>query len=351
MWQHFITSITAITLSDLVAIAFTLPLFSLVVASLIVAGTLLVARLRSERGRTAPHNVAAEPAVAARYLPEHRTLGVGAIAVIVVFAVENVVRGYVLNLSDIVEWWQYATPLFAAALCLTVVLGLILFRGTTPPEQPVVSAARRTWTSFGSEAGLLGAAAAFVALLVTTIAAGLASSADGRGRFIHLELRVPNEVIDPIRPWFYGWDFGVPVIVCLAALAVATWATLRSNAVRPFIRPDTVGAEQAARAEVASAVVRIATAGVLLALAGAWRFIARAGSLSQLVIVDDGRRDSYDMTWRYAEFAVAVGWLAPAVEITAFALLLLVASRPRRVRVLASSTVRTERTTHPETAR
>ena len=35
----------------------------------------------------------------------------------------------------------------------------------------------------------------------------------------------------------------------------------------------------------------------------------------------------YDMTWRYAEFAVGAGWLAPALEVTAFALLLLVVIR------------------------
>jgi hypothetical protein len=118
--------------------------------------------------------------------------------------------------------------------------------------------------------------------------------------------------------------------------------TLRSNAVRPFLRPETVGAEQGARVEIASGVVRIASAGTLLALAGAWRFIARAGSISQLTTVDaEGRSGSYETTWRYAEFAVAAGWLAPALEITAFVLLLLVASRLRRVRALGQSTVRT----------
>lgn len=345
-------NITSMSLSDLVAVLFSQPLFSLIVAALIVAGALLLARRRVERSRAAPQADAVTQSVAARYLPERRALGIGAISVIVAFAIGNVALGYLFNFVNVVEWWRYATPVFAAALCLIVVLCLILFRGTTPPEQPVVSTARRTWTSFGSRMGLFGAGAAFVALLATTIAAGLASSADGGGRYIYLELRVPNEVIDPIRPWFYGWDFGVPVLVCLAVLAVATWATLRSNAVRPFLRPETVGGEQAARTEVASAVVRIATAGMLLALAGAWRFIARAGSISQLGI--EGHKDLYEVTWRYAEFAAVAGWFAPAVEITAFALLLLVASRLRRGRILAiwaARTEGTERTTHPETVR
>ncbi|WDH77403.1 hypothetical protein PTQ19_07535 [Microbacterium esteraromaticum] len=284
-------------------------------------------------------------------MPEHRALSIGAIAVIVVFAIENVVRGYVLNLADIVEWWQYATPVFAAFLCLAVVLGLIVFRGTTPPERPVVPATRRTWMSFGPRAGLVGAGVALLALLATTIAAGLASSADERGRFIYLEIPVPNEQIDAIRPWFYGWAYGVPVIICLAALIAVAWATLQSNATRPFLRPETVGAEQTARVEVASGAVWIATAGMLLALAGAWRFIARAGSLSQLTVQGEGRSDSYEAVWRYAEFAVAAGWLAPVLEITAFALLIFVASRLRRTRALSRSVELTDRTLAPQDVR
>lgn len=338
--------------TDLMGAAFTLPLFSLVVASLFVAGLLVAARLRGGLSGTAPHIDAVARSVAARYVPERRALGVGAIAIIVVFAIENVVRGYVLNLADIVEWWQYATPVFAAFLCLTVVLSLIVFKGTTPPEQPVVPTARRTWTSFGPRAGIIGAGVALATLLVTTCAAGLASSADERGRFIYLDIPVPNTAIDPLRPWFYGWAFGVPVIVCLGALVVVTWATLRSNAVRPFLRPETVSAEQGARLDVASGAVRIATAGMLLALAGAWRFIARAGSVSQLTTIDaDGRSDSYETVWRYAEFAVAGGWLAPALEITAFALLLLVASRLRWPRASGRSTQHAERRSDSEPVR
>jgi hypothetical protein len=343
----------SIGLTELVAAAFTLPLFSLVVASVIVAGALLAGRMRGEHGRAGRDAETVAHSVTSRYLPERRALGVGAIAVIVVFAIENVVRGYMLNLTDVVEWWQYATPVFAAFLCLTVVLGLIAFRGTTPPERPVVPTARRTWMSFGPRVGIVGIGVALIALLATTIAAGMASSADERGRFIYLEIPVANEpMIDPLRPWFYGWAYGVPVVVCLAALTAVIWATLRSNAVRPFLRPETVGAERGARVEVAAGTVRIATAGMLLALGGAWRFIARSGSIAQLIETDaEGRSGSYETIWRYAEFAVAAGWLAPALEITAFVLLLLVASRLRRVRLLAQSAEHTERQPDPQIVR
>lgn len=312
---------------ELAAAAFTLPLFSLGLASLILAVILLAPRLLTQRAQPAQRAVTGTHPGTARYQLELRVLGIGAIAVTAAFAVENVVRGYLLNLVDVVEWWQYATPVFAAFLCLSVVLGVMAFKGSAPPEQPVVPTARRTWTSFGPRTGIIGAGAALVALLTTTIAAGLASSADDRGRYIYVELPVPNVPIDALRPWFYGWAYGVPVIISLAALTAVTWATLRRNSTRPFQRPSTVGQERTARVEIASSAARIATAGMLLALAGAFRFIGRSGSISSVTTEIDGQSTSYEMTWRFAEFAAAASYLAPVLEITAFLLLLLVASR------------------------
>lgn len=314
-----------IPLEGLIAIALSLPLTSLMVAAGLVAVGIPVARRSRRVDRR--DDWANEPSVARRHLPERRALGVGALAVITAYVVEYVVRGHLLNLADVVEWWQYATPVSAAALALAVVAAMIASRGTTPPERAVLSATRRTWTTFGPRAGLVGAVISLVVLLLTTVAAGAASSADERGRFIHLELRVPNTAIDPVRPWFYGWDFGVPVLVGLTVLALVTWAALRGNAIRPYLRPDTADAERHARDEIAAGILGIAAAGSLLALGGAWRFIARGGSMSRLGIEGDGM---YETTWRYAEFAIVAGWLAPAIEIIGFALLLLVAVRLRR---------------------
>lgn len=313
-----------IPLDGLIAIALSLPLTSLVIAAMLVAVGLAAARAVRRPGRI---DWATEPPVARRHLPERLALGIGSLAVITLYVIEYVARGHLLNLADVVEWWQYATPVFAATLSLAVVAAMVATRGTTPPQQAVLSATRRTWTSFGPRAGLIGAAVSLGALLVTTLGAGAASSADERGRFIHLELRAPNTTIDPVRPWFYGWDFGVPVLICLAALVAVTWAALHWNAIRPFLRPGTVEWERSARNEIAAGVLGIAAAGSLLALGGAWRFIARGGSIQRLGIEGDG---DYELTWRYAEFAIVAGWLAPAVEIAAFALLLIVALRVRR---------------------
>lgn len=316
---------------ELVAAAFSSPLLSLAIAVAVAGGILLNASRPGRDHGTSQLSEAAVRSLRARHVPELRALGLAAIAVIVLFAVENVVRGYVINVFGIVSWWRYATPVFLALVGISVVLGLIVARGATPSEAPVVPAARRTWMSFSPLPSLIGAGIALFALLATTIAAGLASSPDREGRYVWLEIPVPNEgAIDPIRPWFYGWAYGAPVLICLAALIAVTWGVLHRNAARPYIRPETVAAERDARREVAIGAVRIATAGMLLALAGAWRLIAAAGSTSSLVIMGENDGDPYEVAWRYAEFAVAGGWLAPALEITAFVLLLLVAGRVRR---------------------
>ncbi|MEP6481873.1 MAG: hypothetical protein ABJA94_07690 [Rhodoglobus sp.] len=282
---------------------------------------------------------------------ERRALGIGAVAVIVIFAIEYVVDGYLLNLSDVVAWWRYATPVLSALVTLCVLLGLIVLRGTIKPEHPVVSAARRTWSSFGPRRGIIATSCLALAFLATTIAAGLASSPDDRGQYIYLEIPAPNTSVDPLRPWFYGWAYGVPVIICVAALVAVTWLTLRSNAVRPFLRPETTGAEQRVRSEIAASAVYIAAAGMLLALGGAFRFIGQSGSYSRLTVGDAGQSNSYELTWRYANLATAAGWMAPLIEITAFVLLLLVARRLLRSLPRPHSSQTTERDSMSETVR
>lgn len=317
-------------LMDLVRAAFSLPLFSLFLAAVIV-GAILIFASRPQLALRQAQSGTAEVirSVHARYRVEGLVLAITAILVIVVFAVENVLRGYVVNLGELMPWWRFATAIVVAALGLGIVAAIEV-RGAKPSEVPVVSGARRTWTSFGPRVGLIGGVAVLVAILVTSIAAGMAAYVDSRGDSAWLEIPIPNEeTIDPVRVHFYGWTYGVPVLICAALLAAAVWGVLHANASRPYIRPETVAAERDARRGVARDAVRIATAGMLLGVAGAWRLIASAGTTSGLVI--EGKNDGapYEVIWRYAELATVVGWAAPALEVLAFALLLLVAVRLR----------------------
>lgn len=332
---------------ELLSAAFSTPLFSLVIA-LVLAGGVLVHASRPTRKHRAgvPLPEALARSVGARYAPERRTLGLVAIIVVVVFAAEAVIRGYILTSPYGVSWWRVATALFCAVVGVSVLLGLIAGRGTTRPEVAVVPMSRRTWTSFGPRAGLIVAGIVLFTLAATTVAAGLASSADDDGQFVYLAIQVPNEPdIHTLSVRFYGWAYGVPVLICLVALIGVTWAALHRNAIRPYIRPETVAAERSARREVASGAVHIATASMLLALAGAWRLIARGGSLSSLYIEGQNGSRPYDVAWRYAELAVAAGWCAPLLEIAAFLLLVLVAGRLRG-RPTPSTSERSEKNVH-----
>lgn len=328
---------------------FSMPWVSLILAAIIAVGITVTPRWRARtesRARLAP---AASGVVFARYSPEHRTLGVAAIAVIVIFVAENLITGYALDLNGVVSWWRYATPVLTAGIGVAVLLALIATRGSTPPERPVLSA-RRTWLSFSPRIGSVGAAAALLALTVTTLLAGLASSNIDGGPYVFLEIDVPNETIDPIRPWFYGWAYGVPVLICTIALVGVVIAALHSNAARPFLRPETIVAEQRERRDIAAGITRITTSAALLALAGAWRFIADSGSINGLTIQGDGRSDSYETFWRYGEVAAVGGWMAPALEIVAFVLLLLTTTQLCPPRYDLESVAGVEKSAERETA-
>lgn len=301
-----------------------MPWVSLILATIIAVGIVTSPRWRA-RGE-GPRVPSTASGIVARYAPEHRTLGVAAIAVIAVFLAENLITGYALNLSDVVSWWRYATPVFTASVGIGVLLVLIATRGSSRPEHPVLSS-RRTWLTFSPRLGSMGAVAAMLALIATTVAAGMASSRIGDGPYVYLELTVPNEAIDPVRPWFYGWAYGIPVLICTAALVAVTAAALHANAARAFLRPESVAVEQRERRDIATGITRIVVSAALLALAGAWRLIAEAGSVGGLTVEGDGGSESYEVFWRYGEIAAVGGWLAPALEITAFVLLLLVTAQ------------------------
>jgi hypothetical protein len=323
------SGLTSLSLSELMGAAFWTPLFSLFLAS-VIGGIVLIVRARPGRAVRGggPLSEGAARSVKARHVPERRTLGIVAIAVAVCFIAEHLIRGYVVDTAAVVSWWRFAVVLVCAVVGLGVVLAMILRRGTAPSELPVVPAARRTWATFGPRLGLLLASGVMLVLSATTVAAGVASSPDREGQYAGLDIPIPNmPEVDPIRMPFFGWAYGVPVLICLTALALVTWSLLHANAVRPYIRPETVAAERVLRREIAGDAVWIATAATLLALAGAWRFVARAGSVSSLEIMGQNDGSPYDATWRYAEVALAAGWAAPLLEIGAFVLLLLVASR------------------------
>lgn len=306
------------------------PLFSLAIAAIVAIAWRTFSRHRGRGSGTrdsAPATL--DESLRARYRPERVAVRIGAIAVVVNLVVENLTATLTPPDGDTVSWWRYATPILTGAVALLVLLALIALRGSSAPRRPVPLAGRRTWATFGTRADLCGAGLAALALTSTTIAAGLASSPDPQGRYVWLEVPIQNASVDPLRPWFFGWAYGVPVLISLAALIVVSVATLHRSAARPFIAPETLRIERTLRSAVASGILRIATGASLLSLAAAWRFIAESGTTTGLTIEGGG---TYEVAWRYAEFATAAGWAAPAIEVCAFLLLFFAAGIRRPLR-------------------
>lgn len=317
--------------TQLIGGAFSQPATSFVLA-LVVAG--VIGLFAWNRAPGAARFPAAKPrSVRARYVPEHRAVGFVAIAVIVLFFADYVFRGYILTGADRLHWWRVTTPIACAFIGIGIVLALIVTRGTMPAEAPVVSAERRSWVSFSSRFALIAMGLIGLILAATTVAAGITSSPNGQGQYVWLVIPVPNEgAIDPIRLPFYGWTYGIPVLVSLGTLLAVTWFALDRNAARPYLRTEALVAERSARRETARNVTRVTAAAMLLTIAGAWRFIASSGSVSQLTVMGQNGDNPYDAAWRYAELAVAAGWCAPFLEIAGFVLLLLVAGNGLRRR-------------------
>lgn len=320
------------TFGDALAVFFSFPVTSLVIALfLALACEAWASRTAHARDAVAPLSAKSIHSLRAKYRSARALLPAVGIVIIVWFVGEVVVRGYLVAVPEELSWVRFVAPIIGAALGLGAVLLQIVVSGSEAPEEPGTLVPRRTWASFSEPRDLIGALFVALVLLTTTIAAGMAASADRWGVSDSVELPVPNlAMVDPIRLPFFGWAYGIPVLVSAGILLLVVAALLQKNASRSFIRPETVMAERIVRRQVGAGGVRIATAALLLALAASWRLIAGAGSVSSLEIAGENDGRPYEVVWRFAEFATAAGWGAPIAEVVALTLLLLVVIRYSR---------------------
>jgi len=303
---------------DAIGTAFSSPLGCLIAAIVLAALVLVIAR------RPAPGNDAIGDTSRDElrpYAAEHRGLAVAALMVLVVFLGEFIVRGHLVPGISL-PWWRFAIPLIVATIGLAVVAALITTRGMPHVTEPMSPTPRRGWRSFSSPRALTGAGVAILLLIITTVGAGSVSSTDDDGRYAMLAIPVPNAPhVDPLRFSFYGWAYGIPVLFGLTAVALATGVVLHLNAARRFQRTQTIATETVARRRTAQASVALLTAAVLASLAEAWRQIGGVGSPSSLTVMGDAGDVTYETPWRFAELAAALRWCAPALEVVALAIL------------------------------
>lgn len=326
---------------------FVSPGLSLALALLVFAGILVAGRLRGsapvppqmrdDRGGPAR---APEGTIARRRRLLHRLALVAPWVIVTPFVVTeasayvDVFLRYVAPaLADSfagdpldVRWWVYAAPPAAATVCFAVVF-VVLSRERARPEVPVMPVVRRGWAHFVSRRDAVVATAAFALFVLTALIAGVASSPDDNGWFSRLEIPVGEAGSGSMT--FFGWAYGVPTLVAVTALTALVVASLRVDSFRPFVRPETVGAETAARRDTAALFTRLFIATILLTLGGAWLMIGGAGTGA--VGVGIPGVDVFMFSAGYASFAPAFVVAGVALQTAAIVVLLLTIRMRRRL--------------------
>ncbi len=171
------------------------------------------------------------------------------------------------------RWWPEVLPIAAGTVAV-----LIAGRGVTAPvaaDRPVLDLRRRGPLTFTRGVESLTTAITTVVLALTVLGAGLLSSQDDEGRYAFITMPVGDATASTE---FFGWYYGLPVVVATAVLVVVTLVGLHRIARAPRADIDRAG-DDLRRRDRSSAVLRSATAALLLTLGSAWQLVAHASSL------------------------------------------------------------------------
>lgn len=217
--------------------------------------------------------------------------------------------------------WRYT--LAPAAAALGALLVVLVDRRARAGRASTTALTRRTWRTFVPHRSLIIAGSVAAALVLVTVAAGLASSADAHAvehgeaaefRWLQVGGDASGGVFSLVP--FFGWWYGVPVVIALAVTLAIVVGALRAIAVAPF-RDAAVAAETAERTVRAHGIVLVTTFAMLVLLGGVLQFIGFAGASGLFVPADDGTE--YSWTSGFAGIAVPsiiVGWLLQVAALT-----------------------------------
>jgi cytochrome bd-type quinol oxidase subunit 2 len=181
--------------------------------------------------------------------------------------------------------WRFALPLAAAAIAIAIfaVTGANAHPGGGVRE--VDLSPRSVWT-FGSSWWFVGLFMLAGVLVATVVFAGLASSPDDDGQFTRIVLDMGNAQASTV---FFGWAFGIPVLVGLVLLLlivfVALWRIARAAVPADPIRREH---ETAARRNQARTVLSISSGATAFTLGAALGFLGRSSSLAASITVPQG---------------------------------------------------------------
>ncbi len=155
------------------------------------------------------------------------------------------------------QWWQYPLPLIVGTVAL-IVITVVLWARRTTVEAPVHPVRRRDWWSFSSRGDLAALAAVVGVTALTCVIAG--SNSD----WMTIDLPSGGGYAT-----FFGWAYGIPVLIGTVLVGGLTVVALRVNSQPPFSRPESAPAETAARRLMAMTIARVSIAAMLLPLGGA----------------------------------------------------------------------------------
>lgn len=212
-----------------------------------------------------------------------------------------------------IGWWSFALPLVLAAAGIGVTASLAA-RDVHRTGEPTLIGVRRSWRTFASGPTLWTAGMLAILVLVVTLISGAVSSADEYGRYIFVDFG------DAGSASFYGWSYGLPVLIGLVLLGSVALIALSKIASPPVFRSEELTMERRARQVASDAVLSTAAASLALTLGEALQNIGHAGSGSASV----GIPGVGEFTWSslYSSFAGVFVWSGWMIEVVSLVMLL-----------------------------
>ncbi|MCD2441825.1 hypothetical protein LQ757_05980 [Agromyces sp. SYSU K20354] len=232
------------------------------------------------------------------------------------------------------RWWapfqedpeaRYAIPIAAATVAVAV-YALVGSRRTDPQPLGAVDLSPRSVWSYGSRSWFAGWWTLTGLMAGTVLLAGLASSTDEHGRHTMIFIQMGSANAGTT---FFGWWFGIPVLVALAVLILVVQLALWRIA-RPAAPANPVQRERdrGDRRNRTRTVLSIAAGAVAFTLGVSWNFLGRSSQLAGGLSAPDGV--PIEVGTSFAALAVPLTVLGILLEGLGVALLLLALFQPRR---------------------
>ncbi|RLQ81112.1 hypothetical protein D9V28_15340 [Mycetocola zhadangensis] len=183
--------------------------------------------------------------------------------------------------------WIYAIPLVAGSLAV-VALAILSVQAPKALGVREVDVAPRTLWSFGSRWWFAGWYTLTALLLATAVVCGLTSSTDELGRHTMLVLDVGSHQAGTS---FFGWAFGVPVLVASVLLLVIGHLAI-SQTVRPAVSADPKqrALDIASRCAEIRTIVAVAAGATAFVLGAVLLFVAGSAGMVASFPAADGVR-------------------------------------------------------------